>query len=52
MSSESTTDASAAEMGMIPGTTRAGASPDDLADVPLLAKVAVGLAGCVIAPGA
>jgi hypothetical protein len=52
MSSESTADASAPEMGMVPCRTRTGASPDDPAGVRLVAEVAAGVTGCAVAPGA
>jgi hypothetical protein len=51
MSSENTARASAPETGMVPGTTRTEASPDDPAQELLPAKVAAGVAACAIAPG-
>jgi hypothetical protein len=52
MSSESSAGASAPEMGMVSGTTRTEASPNDPAHERLVAEVAAGVAGCAVAPGA
>jgi hypothetical protein len=52
MSSENTARASAPEMGMVPGTTRTEASPDDPAHVRFVDEVGAGVTGYAVAPGA